>query len=86
VLDWLNHDRDSNRVGFDQRKDYNVKADKFDYSTSWSDFKSHFDIYAELNGWTSAEKVMYLAVALRDRAQSVLGSLPEGEKCNYRLL
>jgi hypothetical protein len=71
------------RVGFDQRKNGNVKPDKFDGSTSWSDFKSHFEICAELNGWTTTEKDMYLAVTLRGRAQSVLGSLPEGEKCNY---
>jgi hypothetical protein len=29
---------------------------------------------------------MYLAVALRDQAQSVLGNLPAEDKCNYRLL
>jgi hypothetical protein len=59
------------RIGFDQRKNCNVKPDKFDGCTSWSDFKSRFDI---CTGWTTEEKGIYLAVALRGRAQSVLGS------------
>jgi hypothetical protein len=42
-----------------------VKPDKFDGSTSWVNFKSHFEICAELNGWMLTEKGMYLAVALQ---------------------
>lgn len=63
-----------------------VKTDKYDGSTSWVDFKSHFEICATLNKWSVAEMGMHLAVSLRGQAQGVLGNLPEGEKCNYRLL
>jgi hypothetical protein len=63
-----------------------VKSDKFDGSTSWVNFKSHFKICAELNGWTLTEKGMYLAVALRGQAQSILGNLPTEDRCNYTLL
>ena len=74
------------RVNPDHNKGSYVKPDKFDGTTSWLDFKSHFDVCAELNNWSDREKGMYLAVALRGRAQAILGSLPDGEKCSYRLL
>ena len=74
------------RTNIDHHKGSHVKPDKFDGTASWLDFKSHFDVCAELNGWSTAEKGMHLAVSLRGRAQAVLGSLPDGEKCNYRLL
>lgn len=75
-----------------QKKDDNepvrsgVKADKFDCSSSWVDFKSHFEICAALNKWSVSDMGMHLAVSLRGQAQGVLGNLPEGDKCNYRLL
>ena len=78
--------RPENIAHINKRKVDMVKPDKFDGSTSWVNFKSHFEIFAELNGWTLIEKGMYLAVALRGQAQSVLGNLPAEDKCNYRLL
>lgn len=75
-----------------QKKDDNepvrsgVKADKFDGSSSWVDFRSHFEICAALNKWSISDMGMHLAVSLRGQAQGVLGNLPEGEKCNYRRL
>ena len=78
--------RSENIARSDKRKTDIVKPDKFDGSASWIDFKSHFEVCAELNKWTFTEKGMYLAVALRGQAQSVLGNLPVGDRCNYRLL
>jgi hypothetical protein len=62
-------DRPENIAHINKPKVDIVKPDKFDGSTSWVNFKSHFEICAELNGWTLTEKGMYLAVALRGQAQ-----------------
>jgi hypothetical protein len=75
--------RPENIAHINKRKVDMVKPDKFDGSTSWVNFKSHFEICAELNGWTLTEKGMYLDVALRGQAQSVLGNLPTEDRCNY---
>jgi hypothetical protein len=58
----------------------------FDGSTSWTDFKSHFEVCSELNGWSQNEKGMYLAVPLRGNAQGVLGNLPSYEQRDFLLL
>jgi hypothetical protein len=52
--------RPENIAHINKRKVDMVKPDKFDGSTSWVNFKSHFEICAELNGWTLTEKGMYL--------------------------
>lgn len=44
-------------------------------SSSWIDFKSHFEVNADLKKWTIAEKGMYLVVALRGQAKGVYGKL-----------
>jgi hypothetical protein len=44
--------RPENIVHINKRKVDMVKPDKFDGSTSWVNFKSDFEICAELNGWT----------------------------------
>jgi hypothetical protein len=44
--------------------DIHVKPDKFDGTAAWLDFKSHFDVCTELNGWPNSEKGMHLAVSL----------------------
>ena len=56
-----------------------MKPDKSDGGASWIDVKSQFEFCAELNKWTFTEKRMYLAVAFRGQAQSVLGNLPVGD-------
>ena len=78
--------RPENIARSDKRKTDIVKPDKFDGSASWIDFKSNFEFCAELNKSRFTEKGMYLAVALRGQAQSVLGYLPVGDRGNYRLL
>ena len=44
--------RPENIAHINKRKVDMVKPDKFDGSTSWVNFKSHFEICAELNEWT----------------------------------
>ena len=64
----------------------NVKPATYDGKSSWLDFKSHFEICAQLNEWDIHEKGMYLAVALRGGAQAVLGNLPVESHRNYDAL
>ena len=52
-----------------------VKAATFDGTGSWKDYRAHFDAVAELNGWSTVEKGLYLAVSLRGQAQGVFGNI-----------
>ncbi|KAK3085169.1 hypothetical protein FSP39_025425 [Pinctada imbricata] len=77
----LNRSR-ADQSSFGYRKSI-VKPATYDGKSSWIDFKSHFDICADLNEWTNDEKGMYLAVALRGGAQAVLGNLPAALRKNF---
>jgi hypothetical protein len=46
-----------------------VKVATYDGTSSWLDYKSHFDAFSRINQWSEKEKVLYLAVALRGQAQ-----------------
>ena len=48
------------------------------------DWLHHFDIVAELNAWSEAEKGAHLASSLRGRALQVLDELLPGERKDYR--
>ena len=63
-----------------------MKPATFDGSTSWLDYKTHFDMCAELNGWSIVQKGLYLAVSLRGHAQGVLGNLPAEDRNNFEKL
>ena len=52
-----------------------IKPATYDGTSSWVDYKAHFDVCAELNGWSEKEKGMYLAVSLRGQAQGVFGNI-----------
>ncbi len=47
-----------------------MKPATFDGSGSWSDYKAHFEVCAQLNGWPEREKGMHLAVSLRDKPRA----------------
>ena len=54
------HKTDQSRNG-DQKHNF-INPSTFEGTgTSWSHFKSHFEVSAELNGWSPQEKGMYLA-------------------------
>jgi hypothetical protein len=53
-----------------------VKAATYDGTSSWLDYKSHFDACSHINQWSENEKWLYLAVALR--GQSISGRLSAG--------
>ena len=63
-----------------------MKPATFDGSTSWLDYKTHFDMCSELNGWSIVQKGLYLAVRLRGHAQGVLGNMPAEDRNNFEKL
>ena len=56
--------------------------DKFDGSSSWSDYVIHFESVAAVNQWTDDEKAMYLASHLRGAAREALADMVRGEYAN----
>ena len=60
-----------------------MKPAIFDGSSSWIDYKTHFDMYAELNRWDTRQEGLYLAVSLRGQAQGVFGILPVEERNHF---
>lgn len=67
-------------------KSSKLKPATYDGTTSWLDYKSHFNACACLNHWSEEEKGMYLAVSLRGLAQGVLGNLPEYLQMDFKEL
>ena len=57
-----------------------MKAVTYDGSSSWLDYKAHFETCAEINNWTNTEKGIYLAVALSGQARDVMDNLSEKSK------
>ena len=65
-------------VGSKKFLNMKIKPATFDGSGNWLDYRAHFEVCAELNGWTEKERVMYLAVSLREQAQGVFGNVAGG--------
>lgn len=51
-----------------------IKQATYDGTSSWLDYKGHFEACAAENGWSEESIGMVLAVSLRGHAQSVLGT------------
>ena len=60
-----------------------IKPATYDGTTSWLDYRSHFEACASLGNWSEDDKALYLAVSLRGQAQSVLGDLAGGVPKRY---
>ena len=71
----MSHDKQVNGSETKKSPGVKIKPATFDGSGSWLDYKAHFDVCAELNGWSVKEKGMYLAVSLRGQAQGVFGNI-----------
>ena len=56
----------------------NIKPATLHGSGNWLDYGAHFEVCAELNGWTEQERRMYLAVSLRGQAQGAFRNLASG--------
>ncbi|CAC5373136.1 unnamed protein product [Mytilus coruscus] len=63
-----------------------VKPATYEGTSSWLDFKSHFEACSSINNWSEQDKRLYLAVALRGKAQGILGDLPIDKQQNYKAL
>ncbi|VDI18227.1 Hypothetical predicted protein [Mytilus galloprovincialis] len=63
-----------------------VKPATYEGTSSWLDFKSHFEACSSINNWSEQDKGLYLAVALRGQAQGILGDLPIDKQQNYKAL
>jgi hypothetical protein len=63
-----------------------VKAATYDGTSSWLDYKSHFDACSRINQWSENEKGLYLAEALRGQAKGILGDLSIDKQQDYKSL
>lgn len=61
----------------------NIKPATYDGSTSWLDYKSHFEACAKLCQWDETTKGLYLSVSLRGSAQGILGNIYDGREMSY---
>ncbi|GFT34533.1 CCHC-type domain-containing protein [Nephila pilipes] len=55
-----------------------VKPLTFDGQTSWSVFKTQFDVVSSSNEWTNRVKARQLVASLRGSAAEVLQGIPAG--------
>ncbi|GBL98858.1 hypothetical protein AVEN_67304-1 [Araneus ventricosus] len=53
-----------------------IKSLTFDGQTSWSVFKTQFDVVSSTNGWTDFVKASQLVASLRGSAEEVLQGIP----------
>ncbi|CAG2195984.1 unnamed protein product [Mytilus edulis] len=60
--------------------DVKIKPSKYDGTTPWIDYLSHFEMCALVNEWSEHQKGLYLAVSLIEQAQAVLGDLPKEKR------
>ncbi|CAC5379682.1 unnamed protein product [Mytilus coruscus] len=60
-----------------------IKPCKYDGSTPWMDYLSHFEMCALVNNWSENQKGLYLAVSLMGQAQAVLGDLPSERRQKF---
>ena len=63
-----------------------TKPTTFDGTTSWIDYRSQFEMCAELNNWTNQQKGLYLGVSLRGLAQGVLRNLSVEDQKSFEAL
>ena len=56
---------------------------RYDGTTSWLDYESHFEMCAIVNEWESEQQGLYLAVYLSGLAQSVHSDVPLDMRKNY---
>ena len=81
-----NSDKKKETVEPSKKSGFITKPATFDGSTSWIDYRSHFDMCSELNNWTVKQKGLYLGVSLRGLAQGVLGNLPVEDQKDFEAL
>ena len=63
-----------------------VIPDKFSGRMPWADYRRHFEVCKELNGWSDQDAGQYLATRVQGPALKVLSTLTPGELISYREL
>ncbi len=63
-----------------------IKPDRYDGKTSWPSYLKHFELCADLNGWSNVDKFQFLAVLLSGSAQQVLSTMPKEATGDYTKL
>lgn len=63
-----------------------MKPATFDGTSSWIDYRAHFEACGNINMWNDKQKGLYLAASLRGQAQTVLGNMRQDNACAYRNL
>ena len=63
-----------------------IKLPRFDGTSSWSLFKTQFEMAAEYNGWDSADRATNLAMSLQGQALYVLHNVPQGKRGDFLTL
>ena len=69
-----------------RRKVKDVIPDKFSGKMPWGDYRRHFEVCKELNGWSDQEAGQYLATRVQGPALKVLSNLIPGAPISYREL
>ncbi|UYV82560.1 K02A2.6-like, partial [Cordylochernes scorpioides] len=62
------------------------KVPTFDGQSSWTSFKTQFDVVAQANGWNVRDKASFLAAALRGPAVDVFQMIPEQLRLDFNAL
>ena len=57
----------------------NIMPDKYDGSTDWADYETHFDSCQTINNWSDAQAVRYLSACLRGPALRLLNERRQTE-------
>ena len=63
-----------------------IRPTHYDGSSSWNDYHAQFDIVAELNGWETRTRAIYLAASLQGPARATLGDLDATKRTDYEAL
>ncbi|XP_072043144.1 uncharacterized protein [Amphiura filiformis] len=63
-----------------------IKLDKYDGTTSWSNYLLQFELIADYYNWNDYEKAMHLAANLRGTAQGVLNDVEASKRHNFHSL
>ena len=63
-----------------------IKATSYDGFSSWDDYRAHFDLVAELNGWEPRTRAIYLADSLQGPARATLGYIDSAKKTDFEAL
>lgn len=63
-----------------------IKPATYDGSSSWLDYKCHFESCVNVNGWSEEKKGLFLALSLRSQAHAVLSDLPSESRQHYETL